>query len=97
MLKEGLYLAENKDNIWDAFKIQMKVKETEKSYIFELVDCDSRYSADHIKMLFQKANRITVKKVGSGHAMRIWDDHSFTIYPYQRGIPYYFKLVQLAE
>jgi len=35
-----------------------------------------------------------LKKNRGGHAMRIWSDGDFTIYPYQAGIPYYFKLVE---
>lgn len=91
MLKQGLYIAENNDSIWDAYTIKMQVKETKKSYIFELVDLQSRYSAAHIEMLFQKSKRFVLKKDKGGHAMRIWGESDFTIYPYQTGIPYYFK------
>ena len=92
MLKQGLYIAENNDSIWDAYTVKMLVKETEKAYTFELVELQSRYSASHIKLLFQKSNKIILKKDKGGHAMRIWGDSDLTIYPYQVGIPYYFKL-----
>lgn len=25
------------------------------------------------------------------HAMRVWSDHDFTIYPFQAGVPFYFE------
>lgn len=30
-----------------------------------------------------------------GHAMRIWSDGSFTLYPYRVGVPYYFEPVEV--
>jgi len=30
-----------------------------------------------------------------GHAMRIWSDGSFTLYPYHTGVPYYFEPVEV--
>lgn len=92
MLKKGLYIAENDDSIWDAYTVKMNVKETEKSYIFDLVELNSRYSAAHIEMLFKESDRFVLRKNKGGHAMRIWGDDNFTFYPYQAGIPYYFKL-----
>ena len=96
MLKPGIYLAENDESIWDSYKITMEVKETEKSYIFHLVELKSRYSADHIKMLFKNSERAVISKGKGGHAMRVWSDEDFTIYPYQAGIPYWFQRVQEA-
>lgn len=95
MLKEGLYIAENNSSIYDSYRIKMKVHETEKSYIFELVDFYSRYSAAHIEMLFKKSKRVVINKAKSSHAIRIWSDHDFTFYPYQAGVPYWFKLEDL--
>lgn len=97
MLKQGIYIAENDDNIWDAYKIMMQVKETEKSYIFDLIDLQTRYSAAHIEMMFKRSKRFVLNKNRGGHAMRIWSDGDFTIYPYQAGIPYYFKLSECNE
>ena len=96
MLKPGIYLAENNDSIFDEYKITMEVKETEKSYIFQLVEFKSRYSAAHIEMLFKKSKRVVIKKNKGGHAMRIWSDEDFTFYPYQAGIPYWFKRLEEA-
>lgn len=48
MLRQGLYVAENDENVWNAYTIEMRVKETGKSYIFELVKLESRYAASHI-------------------------------------------------
>lgn len=94
MLKQGIYKAENGDSILDSYEIVMEVKETEKSFIFKLIKLESRYSADHIRLLFSKSNKVILRKQNSGHAMRTWKDDTFTIYPYQAGIPYYFKLIE---
>lgn len=91
MLKPGIYIAENNDNYLDHYKITMEVKETEKSYIFRLIDLQSRYSAAHIEGLFRNAKRVVLKKGKGGHAMRVWSNEDFTFYPYQAGIPYHFK------
>lgn len=92
MLKQGLYVAENDESIWNSYIIKLKVKETDKSYIFELIEFQSRYSGVHIEMLFKNSNRVVLRKNKGGHAMRVWGDDNFTFYPYQAGIPYFFKM-----
>ena len=95
MLTSGLYKAEQHDRgIFNDFEVLMTVKETQKSYCFTLESIDSRYSADHIKRLFSKSNHVVIRKKGGGHAMRIWSDKDFTLYPFQAGIPYYFKFLK---
>ena len=93
MLKQGLYKAVNNDSILDEYEITMQVKETEKAYIFRLVEFKSRYRGAHIEMLFKKSNRVVIGKDKGGHAMRVWSDNSFTFYPYQAGVPYVFDLI----
>ena len=73
------------------------MKETEKTYIFRLIELKSRYDAPHMKMLFQKSPRVVIRKNEGGHAMRIWSDEDFTFYPYQAGIPYWFRKVEAVE
>lgn len=90
MLSPGRYKAENNDNFLSQYSIVMEVKETEKSYIFQLVELKSRYGADHIRHLFSASNRVVIRKSRGGHAMRVWGDNAFTLYPFQAGIPYYF-------
>ena len=102
MLKTGLYKAEITDNIFNAYSITMRVKETDKSYIFDLVDLQSRYSASHIRMMFQNSKHYVLRKknkIGEtgNHTIRKWSESDFTIYPYQAGIPYYFTLVNKEE
>ena len=92
MLKQGLYIAENDESIWKSYTIKLKVKETDKSYIFELIEFQSRYSGVHIEMLFKNSNRVVLRKNKGEHAMRVWGDDNFTFYPYQAGIPYFFKM-----
>lgn len=94
MLKTGLYKAEHNDGIFDQYKIVMDVKETEKSYTFNLVEFDTRYSATQMEDLFRDSKKVIIRKNRGGHAMRVWDDESFTFYPYQAGVPFYFKLIK---
>lgn len=94
MLKAGLYKAENNDGIFDQYKIVMDVKETEKSYTFNLIEFDTRYSATQMEDLFRNKKKVIIKKNRGGHAMRVWDDESFTFYPYQAGVPFYFELIK---
>ena len=91
MLKPGIYIAERNDSYLDHYRITMEVKETEKSYIFQLIDLQSRNGAHHIKRLFQDAKRVVLRKKKGGHAIRVWGDEDFTFYPFQAGKPYYFK------
>lgn len=93
MLLPGQYIAEKTDYIWDSYRIKMEVKETEKSYIFSLIDFQSRYSGAHIAMLFSKSKRFLLRKNKGGHAIRVWNNKSFTLYPYQAGIPYLFEKI----
>lgn len=94
MLLPGQYVAEKRDHPMDNYFIIMDVKETEKSYIFALVDFQTRYGGAHIEMLFSKSKRVVIRKNKGGHAMRVWDDRSFTFYPYQAGVPYLFEKVE---
>lgn len=91
MLLPGRYKAENTEDIFHKYFITMDVKETEKSYIFQLVEFKSRYSASHIEHLFSKSRRVVIKKNRGGHGIRVWGDDNFTLYPFQAGIPFYFK------
>lgn len=95
MLKQGVYKAVNVDDdcYMNDYEITIEVKETEKTYVFRLVEFKSRYSAAHIEMLFKKSKRVIIQKNKGGHAICVWSDHDFTFYPYQAGVPYWFKKV----
>ncbi|HJI48839.1 MAG TPA: hypothetical protein OIL97_04730 [Oscillospiraceae bacterium] len=104
MLQPGVYKAD-KDG-WDGYELTVDIKETEKSLILKIIDYKFRYSPAQIDMLFktdfdhmsyeEQQNikngkyRAVIKKQGGGHALRLWGDNSFTLYPYQSGIPFYF-------
>lgn len=91
MLKAGIYIAEHIDEYPpSSYRVGMEVKETEKSYIFRLVDFEYGRGAIHIGTMFQKSDRVVIRKNKRGHAMRVWSDEDFTLYPYQAGKPYYF-------
>lgn len=78
MLKRGKYIAEHDNGILDQYRIVMSVRETEKSYVFELLEYVSRYSPAQMDMLLDKNKRVVISKSKGGHAMRIWNDHDFT-------------------
>ena len=68
MLKSGKYIAEHDNGIFDRYRIVMSVKETEKSYIFELLEYVSRYSSAQMDMLFDKSKRVLISKFKGGNA-----------------------------
>lgn len=104
MLQSGVYKAD-KDG-WDGYELTVDIKETEKSLILKIIDYKFRYSPVQIDTLFktdfdrmsyeEQQNikngkyRAVIKKQGGGHALRLWGDNSFTLYPYQSGVPFYF-------
>lgn len=91
MLISGQYKA-TQDGIF-GYEIIISVKETEKFYILNLISNNGRYNPAHIDMLFAKSNKVKINKIKSQHAMRIWSDKDFTIYPFQAGMPFYFELM----
>lgn len=93
MLKPGRYKAEMEGDIFHAYRYVIEVKETEKSYSFKLLDSQNRYADDQIEHIFSKNTRRAVlpKNKPCRHAMRVWSDHDFTIYPFQAGIPFWFQ------
>ncbi len=91
MLKPGVYQAIHDNGMFDSYKITIELKETEKSYIFNLIELKSRYCPAQIEELFRKSKHVVIRKNKGGHAMRKWEDGTFTLYPYQAGVPFYFK------
>lgn len=92
MLKPGIYRAENSGSIFDAYEIDMQVRETGKSYIFTLLNFNTRYGATQIEDMFRAAKRLVIQKDRGKHGMQIWSETDFTLYPYRVGVPYYFRL-----
>ena len=93
MLKPGRYLAEHDGDIFHAYRYVMEVKETDKSYIFKLLEVENKYACDQVETMFNGKDRIVLRKdKPSRHAMHIWSDHDFTLYPYRVGVPFYFEL-----
>lgn len=92
-LEEGNYICKPHGCFGE---ITMHVKETENSFIFNLIENTCRYSPAQIDMMFEKSNRAVNKKKGGKHPMRFvegWHD-CFVIYPFQAGIPFTFDLVE---
>lgn len=90
-LKPGRYKAERDNGVFGKYRIIIDFKETEKSYIFKLVELKSVYCPAQIEMFFGKSDKVVIQKNKGGHSMRIWGDDNFTFYPYQAGVPFYFK------
>lgn len=92
---QGRYKSEHADYTGENYSIVIDIRETEKSYIFCLVEFSRKYGAERFEQLFGKSKRIVLRKNScgnpSGHPIRKWYDGSFTIYPFQAGIPYHFK------
>lgn len=78
------------DDIPGGGHITIKVSETDKSYIFALVENTCRYDPWRITSLFKNSNKAIIKKDNGKHAVRTCDDF-FVIYPYRDGIPYLFE------
>ena len=89
-LKSGVYVCKP-DGAYG--EVVIKAKETDKSYVFELVDNTCRYSPGHIDMLFGKSGRAVIaRNKPSPHSMAYKEDDWFVIYPYRAGIPFLFEL-----
>lgn len=86
-MKNGVYTAKDEHRGYD---LKVIVKESDKSYVLELLKNNSRFSPGHIDMMFAKSNKIRINKMNRPHAIIEFDD-GFTIYPYRAGVPYYFE------
>lgn len=60
-MKSGIYKHIRYEGIFGGV-ITIRVSETEKSYVFELIENTFRYSPTHIDMLFSKLNRAVINK-----------------------------------
>lgn len=74
--------------------ILINVSETEKKYSFELLENTTRYDYDHFILLFKDKTKISINKQGNKCTMRVWSDDDFTIYPFQAGIPFWFRKIK---
>ncbi len=92
MLQPGRYKAEQEGDMFHAYRYVIEVKETEKSYVLKLVEVVNRYADDQIEHIFDKNKRAVLRKdKPCRHAMRVWSDHDFTIYPFRVGVPFWFQ------
>ena len=96
-MKNGLYRYEDKDSYTNRGEYIIKLKEMEKSYTFELIKNDMRFSPAHLDMLFGKSKKVKINKEETHHAINISGDDWFCIYPYRAGIPYVFEYTEELE
>ena len=89
----GLYRCDKRSQLYHEHTT-IEVKETDKTYIFKLVDHNWRYSFGHVENMFKDKLRVVIKKNKSAHAIQRWNDGSFTLYPYRAGIPFYFAPIR---
>ena len=76
------------------YDIKVKVHETAKSYIMQLVEDNSRFFPAHIDMLFGQKNKAVIKKENSKHYFEACcDGKFFIIYPFRMGIPFLFDII----
>lgn len=68
----------------------IQVKETEKSFLFQLMDCSRRFLDPPLDDFF-KRRKGKIIKAGSKHAIQLWPDGDFTLYPFRVGVPFLFK------
>lgn len=91
-MKNGFYKYTD-DGIPGGGHIILEVTETEKSYIFKLIENTCRYEPTRLLNLFKKSNKAIVKKKNSGHPVVRYST-GFVIYPYRHGIPYLFEYIE---
>jgi len=68
----------------------VRVKETSASFILQLIPCPRRFLDPPLDDFF-KQEKSTIKKSGSKHAIQIWSDGDFTLYPFRVGVPFVFS------
>ena len=79
------------------YQVILDVIVTEKAYVFFLINTIQNFGdqTPHISAMFDGKKSVRIKRdEPSKHAMRVWSDTSFTIYPFQGGVPYSFSEVK---
>ena len=89
-MKTGRYkcvLDHRGNNVYD---ITVDAKETEKSFILNLVEDNSRYPDGHMNVLFGKSGKAVISKNGSDHSL-VNEQDWFVVYPNRNGVPFLFE------
>ena len=68
-----------------SYTATIKVKETEKSYIFELVNFQGHETLSGVNGLFTKSNRIVFGKNDGIHGLEECGENSFFLYLFRNG------------
>lgn len=91
-MKNGFYKYTD-DGVPGGGHVILKTAETEKSYIFKLIENTCRCKPTRLLNLFKKNDKAIIKKKNSGHPVVEYST-GFVIYPYQHGIPYLFEYIE---
>ena len=94
MLKKGLYVSKD-DSFLDPrekYEITVDVNESLYSLVLTLIDLESKYGATQIRDMFANSKKVIIQKPGGLHGFVIWNEQSFTLYPFRVGVPFTFDL-----
>ncbi len=103
MLLPGIYKAEteNDGEYLHPYEIILDVKETEKSYLLRLIKFSSGYEDlrnNPIDRLFEQSKKAALSKAKGGFFLKEWSNHDFTLYLFQKSVPFYFcRITQEAD
>jgi hypothetical protein len=89
-IKNGYYTIEDRHDI----KTKVRIRNNEKSIIFELIDEPPKYNyADIQRFLYDKGKKVMQKRGRERHGLFVVNDSKFVLYPYQSGNPYLFERI----
>ena len=95
-MKAGRYVCKLNWRQEEIYDITVDAKETDKSYILNLVKDNSRFPDGHIELLFKEGNRAVIGKSGGRHSIVNHDDW-FVVYPDHNGVPFLFEYVEESD
>lgn len=96
-MRDGLYRYVDTADATNCGEYIIKLHETATAYIFKKIKNDMRFSPAHLDMMFKSSDKVTVNKKRSPHAINTVGDDWYCMYPYRRGAPYVFELMEANE
>lgn len=90
---DGVYHCDHDWHGNHTINVTIKARETEKFYILNLIEDNSRFPDGHITGLFKDNGMVRVPKQGGRHAV-VDGNGFFVVYPFRNGVPFGFDLVE---